>query len=127
MNGIILVPQVPERKPSADGVAACDTAAKQGVLGLITRDDVRKVAELARLELSDAELDRMTAELGSILDHIATLSELNTDHISPTSQVLDLHNVWREDVVRPCLPMEAVLANAPDREDNSFRVRAVLE
>jgi aspartyl-tRNA(Asn)/glutamyl-tRNA(Gln) amidotransferase subunit C len=94
---------------------------------LITRDDVQKVAALARLQLDDDQLDRMTADLGGILDHIAKLSELRTDHISPTSQVLDLSNVLREDCVRPSLPAEAILANAPDREDSSFRVRAVLE
>lgn len=94
---------------------------------MITQHDVRKVAALARLELDDEQVDRMTAELGGILDHIATLSELRTDQVSPTSQVLDLRNVLREDVHRPSLPMEAVLANAPDREENSFRVRAVLE
>jgi len=82
---------------------------------------------LARLELTDAELDRMTTDLGGILDHIATLAELPTDHVSPTSQVLDLRNVLRDDAARPSLPMEAILANAPDREDGSFRVRAVLE
>ncbi|HXT37833.1 MAG TPA: Asp-tRNA(Asn)/Glu-tRNA(Gln) amidotransferase subunit GatC [Chloroflexota bacterium] len=94
---------------------------------MITREDVRKVAALARLELSDGEVERMTIELGGILDHIATLSELKTDHISPTSQVLDLSNVLRDDMMCPSLPVEAVLANAPDRDDQSFRVRAVLE
>jgi aspartyl-tRNA(Asn)/glutamyl-tRNA(Gln) amidotransferase subunit C len=96
-------------------------------LVLITRDDVRKVAALARLELSDAEVARMAVDLGGILDHIAVLAELDTNHINPTSQVLDLHNVLRNDVVQPSLPVEAVLANAPDREDQWFRVRAVLE
>jgi aspartyl-tRNA(Asn)/glutamyl-tRNA(Gln) amidotransferase subunit C len=96
-------------------------------LVLITRDDVRKVAALARLELSDAEVARMAVDLGGILDHIAVLSELDTNHINPTSQVLDLHNVLRDDAVQPSLPVEAVLANAPDREDQWFRVRAVLE
>jgi len=96
-------------------------------LRVITREDVRKVAALARLELSDGEVERMTIELGGILDHIATLSELKTDHISPTSQVLDLSNVLRDDMMCPSLPVEAVLANAPDRDDQSFRVRAVLE
>jgi aspartyl-tRNA(Asn)/glutamyl-tRNA(Gln) amidotransferase subunit C len=94
---------------------------------LISRADVEKVALLARLELDDDELDRMTADLDGILDHIATLSELPTDHVSPTSQVLDLRNVLRDDCVRPSLPIEAVLANAPDRDGDSFRVRAVLE
>jgi aspartyl-tRNA(Asn)/glutamyl-tRNA(Gln) amidotransferase subunit C len=94
---------------------------------LITRADVEKVAMLARLELSDAELDRMTADLGAILDHIQVLTELPLQDVGPTSQVLDLQNVMREDVVQPSLPVEAVLANAPDREDGYFRVRAVLE
>jgi aspartyl-tRNA(Asn)/glutamyl-tRNA(Gln) amidotransferase subunit C len=99
---------------------------KRGSL-LISRTIVENVAALAHLELSEAELDRMTAELGAILDHIAVLSTVQTDHIAPTAQVLDLRNVMRDDVVTPCLPTEAVLANAPDREDDSFRVRAVLE
>ena len=95
--------------------------------GLITRNDVKSVAVLARLELDDEQVDRMTAELGGILEHIAKLTELRTEHISPTTQILDLRNVLREDAVRPSLPTEAILANAPDREENCFRVRAVLE
>ena len=94
---------------------------------MISRTDVEKVAMLARLELSDAELNRITVELGGILDHIALLAELPLDDVSPTAQVLDLHNVLRDDVPAPSLPIEAVLANAPDREEDSFRVRAVLE
>ncbi len=94
---------------------------------VITRDDVKSVAALARLQLDDDQLDRMTAELGGILEHIAKLTELRTEEISPTSQILDLRNVLRDDVERPSLPTEAILANAPDREENCFRVRAVLE
>ena len=94
---------------------------------MITRDTVAKVASLAHLRLSDAELERMTSELGAILDNIAVLSELSTEQISPTSQVFDLRNVLREDLDRASLPMEAVLANAPDRDEDCFRVRAVLE
>lgn len=101
-------------------------SAKRGAQ-LISRTDVEKVAALARLELSEGEVERMTAELGAILDHIAVLSSVATDHIAPTAQVLDLRNVMRPDTVRPSLPVEAVLANAPDREDSCFRVRAVLE
>lgn len=100
--------------------------AKEG-MPLITRQNVEDVAALARLQLSDAEKDRMTAELGAILEHIEVLNEVNTDHIAPTAQVFSLRNAVRPDVARPSLPMEAVLANAPDREDASFRVRAVLE
>jgi aspartyl-tRNA(Asn)/glutamyl-tRNA(Gln) amidotransferase subunit C len=94
---------------------------------VIERADVQKVAALAHLWLTDAEINRMTVELGAILEHIAVLSSVETAHIAPTAQVLDLYNVLREDVVVPSLPAEAVLANAPDREENSFRVRAILE
>lgn len=94
---------------------------------MITTDIVRKVAALAHLELSQVEIDRMTAELGVILENIAILGEAETSHIAPTAQVLDLRNVMRDDAPRPPLPVEAVLANAPDREDGYFRVRAVLK
>ena len=94
---------------------------------MITTEIVRKVAALAHLELSQAEVERMTAELSVILDNISILGEAETSHIAPTAQVLDLRNVMREDSARPSLPIEAVLANAPDREDGYFRVRAVLK
>lgn len=99
----------------------------RGVFRLITRADVQKVAALAHLSLTEAEVTRMTVELGAILEHIAVLSSVPTDHIAPTAQVLDITNVLREDVVERSLPPEAVLANAPDRDGGSFRVRAVLE
>lgn len=94
---------------------------------MITTDDVKKVAELARLELTGEELARMTAELAAILGHIAILAAASTEHIAPTAQVLDLRNVMRPDRTVPSLPAEAVLANAPDREENYFRVQAVLD
>ena len=94
---------------------------------MITTEDVKKVAELARLELTGDELERMTAELGAILGHIAILAGASTDHIAPTAQVLDLRNVMRPDRTAPSLPAEAVLANAPDREENYFRVQSVLD
>lgn len=94
---------------------------------MITTDDVKKVAALARLELTAGELERMTADLGAILGHIEILAAASTEHIAPTAQVLDLRNVMRPDRPAPSLPAEAVLANAPDREDNYFRVQAVLD
>jgi aspartyl-tRNA(Asn)/glutamyl-tRNA(Gln) amidotransferase subunit C len=92
----------------------------------LTRDEVKAVAELARLHLSPDELDRMRDQLSSILGHIASLDELDTAAISPTAQVIDLTNVMRDDVVRPSLPPEAVLANAPRTNDGFFEVHAVL-
>lgn len=94
---------------------------------MITTEIVRKVAALAHLELSQAEVERMTAELDVILENIAILGEAETSHIAPTAQVLDLRSVMRDDCARASLPVEAVLANAPDREDGYFRVRAVLK
>jgi aspartyl-tRNA(Asn)/glutamyl-tRNA(Gln) amidotransferase subunit C len=92
----------------------------------LTIDEVKAVAELARLHLSPEELERMRDQLSSILDHIASLDELDTAVISPTAQVIDLTNVMRYDEVRPSLSPEAVLANAPRKNDGFFEVHAVL-
>lgn len=93
----------------------------------LSRDVVDHVAMLARLGLSEDERERMREQLSSILEHVNLIQELDTDAIPPTAQVIALRNVWREDVVRPSLPVEAVLANAPDAEDDMFKVNAVLE
>ena len=88
----------------------------------ITRDEVLHVARLARLALSDEEVDRLTAELGAILDAVSKVSELDLDDVPPTSHPLDLVNVWDEDEPRPSLPLDDVFANAPEREGDLFRV-----
>jgi aspartyl-tRNA(Asn)/glutamyl-tRNA(Gln) amidotransferase subunit C len=88
--------------------------------------DVEHVAALARLGLSDAEKARLRDELSSILGHIAALDELDTTAIPPTAQVVALSNVMRPDEVRPSLPREAVLANAPRQADGFFEVHAIL-
>jgi len=93
----------------------------------ITRADVEKTAQLARLELGEVEKERMVAQLSRILDVIARIAEVDTSAIPPTAQVVALHNVTRPDVVRPSLSPDEVLANAPDREGDFFKVRAVLE
>ena len=92
----------------------------------LTMADVEHVAALARLGLTDGEKERLRDQLSSILDHIAALDELDTAAIPPTSQVIALTNVLREDEPRPSLPPEAVLANAPRRTDGFFEVHAVL-
>ena len=91
----------------------------------ISRDQVLHVAALARLDLSDEEVERLTAELGAILDAVSKVSELDLDDVEPTSHPLDVVNVWREDEPRPSLALEDALANAPDPEDGHFRVPAV--
>jgi aspartyl-tRNA(Asn)/glutamyl-tRNA(Gln) amidotransferase subunit C len=93
----------------------------------ITRADVEHVAHLARLHLSDEEVDRMQEQLSNILDAIETLRDVDTSHVGPTASVIQLENVMRED--EPAMPMrrEAALANAPLRDDPFLRVPTVLE
>jgi aspartyl-tRNA(Asn)/glutamyl-tRNA(Gln) amidotransferase subunit C len=89
---------------------------------MIDRDQVLHVARLARLRLSDEELERMPDELSKILEHVEKMDELDLDGVEPTSHVVDLTNVLRDDVPRPCLPHERALAGAPDVADGGFRV-----
>ncbi len=93
----------------------------------ISPDEVRKVARLARLDLTDEELALFTEQLSQILDHASLVKELDTAGIEPTSHPLKLANVWREDVPRPCLPPETVLAGAPEVENAMFKVPRILE
>ncbi|ALS29600.1 glutamyl-tRNA amidotransferase [Paenibacillus sp. 32O-W] len=93
----------------------------------ITVKDVEHVADLARLELSDQEKELFTEQLNAILKYAEKLGELDTDDVEPTSHVLPLADVMRDDEVRESLPLEAVMRNAPDEEDGQFKVPAVLE
>ena len=93
----------------------------------ISRADVQHVAHLARLGLSESELDRMADQLSAVLDAMQVLNALDTAAIPPTAQVIPLRNVMREDVARPSLPRERVLANAPAQREGSFLVPTVLE
>ena len=88
----------------------------------ISRDQVLHVARLARLDLSDEEVERLTAELGAILDAVSKVSELDLDDVPPTSHPLALVNAWAEDVPHDSLALEDVFANAPSREGDLFRV-----
>jgi aspartyl-tRNA(Asn)/glutamyl-tRNA(Gln) amidotransferase subunit C len=90
----------------------------------ISRDEVVHVARLARLELSEAELERFGAQLDAILEAVGKVSELDLSGVEPTAHPLDLANVWAEDEPRPPLSVEEALANAPDREADAFRVPA---
>jgi aspartyl-tRNA(Asn)/glutamyl-tRNA(Gln) amidotransferase subunit C len=92
----------------------------------ISRDQVEHIADLARLELSDAETQQLQTDLSRILEYVEQLSELDTDDVPPTAHVVVQEDVLRDDVVRPSLPTEDVLANAPNAEDGFFRVHAVL-
>jgi aspartyl-tRNA(Asn)/glutamyl-tRNA(Gln) amidotransferase subunit C len=94
---------------------------------MISRADVEHVAELARLHLTDAELDRMQDQLSRILEAIAVLRDVDTSHVGPTATVLALENVMRDDEPRDGISREAALANAPLREGDHLRVPLVLK
>jgi aspartyl-tRNA(Asn)/glutamyl-tRNA(Gln) amidotransferase subunit C len=95
----------------------------------LTRDQVSHIAELAKLELTDQEIERMTEQLSAILEYAERLNRLDTDAIAPTASVIPNQNVMRPDVVTPSLTLAQVLQNAPDTDENRefFRVRAILE
>jgi aspartyl-tRNA(Asn)/glutamyl-tRNA(Gln) amidotransferase subunit C len=90
----------------------------------ISRDEVLHVARLARLALTEEEIERLTGELGKILEAVSVVSELELQDVPPTSHPLHLVNVWDEDEPRAPLPLEDVLANAPAVENGQFRVPA---
>jgi aspartyl-tRNA(Asn)/glutamyl-tRNA(Gln) amidotransferase subunit C len=93
---------------------------------MITREDVQRVALLARLRLAEDELAAMTHDLGHILSYIDQLAELNTDDVEPMAHAVDVSNVFRSDDLRPSLAREAALANAPHADGECFLVPAVL-
>jgi aspartyl-tRNA(Asn)/glutamyl-tRNA(Gln) amidotransferase subunit C len=89
---------------------------------MIDREQVLHVARLARLELTEDEVARMPGELSTILEHIETMSELDLDDVQPTSHVVELQNVLREDRPRPSLDRDKALDQAPDAAEGGFRV-----
>ena len=94
---------------------------------MISREDVEHVAALARLGLTDAEIDLMQAQLNRILEAVNQLQSVDTSSVGPTAMVIQLENVMRDDVARPPMSREAALANAPRREGDHLRVPTVLE
>jgi aspartyl-tRNA(Asn)/glutamyl-tRNA(Gln) amidotransferase subunit C len=93
----------------------------------ITRADVAHVAHLARLALTDDELELFTGQLGAVLEHAADVEALDVGDVPPTAHPLPLRNVLRDDVPTPCLDRDEVLAQAPAVEDGRFKVPPVLE
>ena len=90
-------------------------------------EQVRHLASLVRIELTDSEVEEFRSELASILSHIDALSEIDTTGVPPTNNGADLLNIKDEDASRPAMPRDQILANAPQREDEYFRVHAVLD
>lgn len=95
-------------------------------MATLSRTDVEHVAHLARLGLTPGELARFEGQLNHILDQYAILATVPTDHIAPTAQTIELENILREDLVRPSLPVEDVLANVQEREGDFVVVPAIL-
>ncbi|HOG46819.1 MAG TPA: Asp-tRNA(Asn)/Glu-tRNA(Gln) amidotransferase subunit GatC [Anaerolineae bacterium] len=93
----------------------------------LTREQVEHIAELAKIALSEGEVELYREQLSAILDHVAALQRLDTEAIAPTARVLEASNVMRPDVAQASLPVEDVLANAPSRRDDAFCVPPVLE
>jgi aspartyl-tRNA(Asn)/glutamyl-tRNA(Gln) amidotransferase subunit C len=89
---------------------------------MIDRDQVLHVARLARLELTEAELEKMAGELSGILDHVERMNELDLDGVQPTTHVVQLENVLRADTPRASWPREKILEPAPDPDEGAFRV-----
>jgi aspartyl-tRNA(Asn)/glutamyl-tRNA(Gln) amidotransferase subunit C len=88
----------------------------------ISRDEVLHVARLARLALTEEEVERLGAQLNAILEAVGKVAELDLEGVEPTAHPLDLVNVWAEDEPAPCLPVEQALANAPESEGGFFKV-----
>ncbi len=92
----------------------------------ISNSDVAHVARLARLALSEEELGRYTTQLAAVLEHAADIAALDIEGVPPTAHPFPLANVFREDVPRPCLDRDEVLSQAPDVEDDRFRIPRIL-
>jgi aspartyl-tRNA(Asn)/glutamyl-tRNA(Gln) amidotransferase subunit C len=93
----------------------------------LSREEVLHIARLARVSLAEDEITRLSEQLSNLLEHFEVLQRVDTEGVPPTAQSVTLQSVMREDEVTPSLPSEDILANAPRRDGDCFRVRAVLE
>ena len=93
----------------------------------ITRKIVEDVALLSRLDIPENEIEQVTGQMNSIVEYVDMLSKVNTDGVEATAHVLPLKNVMRSDVVKPSLPRELALSNAPEQEDGYFKVAKIME
>ncbi|OGL41296.1 MAG: asparaginyl/glutamyl-tRNA amidotransferase subunit C [Candidatus Schekmanbacteria bacterium RIFCSPHIGHO2_02_FULL_38_11] len=93
----------------------------------ISKEEVKHIAKLARIEFSEDEINRFTEQLSTILNYVSKLDELNTEDIVPTSHVIDLKNCFRDDEIKSSLPVEESLRNAPQREKFFFKVPKIIE
>jgi aspartyl-tRNA(Asn)/glutamyl-tRNA(Gln) amidotransferase subunit C len=94
---------------------------------MLSHEEVLHIARLARLGVTDEDVGKFRVQLSNILENFEALKQLDTTQTPPTAQSIPLENVMRDDIIEPSYPSDEILANAPYREDNSFRVKAVLE
>lgn len=92
----------------------------------LSRDEVARVSLLARLRFTEEELDTLTTQLGQVVEYVRQLEELDTESVNPMAHVEEIHNVFVEDIPQPSLDREEALGNAPKRDDECYRVPAVL-
>ena len=92
----------------------------------VSKDDVKKIAELARLKFSDSEIENYTSEMNDILGYVEKLNELDTENVEPLSHPIENNNVFREDVVKQSTEHERALKNAPDKTSEHFKVPKVI-
>ena len=93
----------------------------------VSKKEIEKIAQLARLNLKEDEVNKIEGQINQILEYVKKLDELDTDNVEPLSHTLDLNNVFREDVVRESLPRDKALENAPLKSDKFFRVPKVIK
>lgn len=93
---------------------------------MLTKEAVERVAHLSRLEFTEEELEKQFKQLGSIIEMMDSLSEIDTTDVTPLNHVMDIHNVFREDEVQESMGAEKVLANAPEENENMFQVPKIV-
>ncbi|MBU1887951.1 MAG: Asp-tRNA(Asn)/Glu-tRNA(Gln) amidotransferase subunit GatC [Candidatus Omnitrophica bacterium] len=93
----------------------------------ITKDTVKYAANLARIELSEKELEHFTGQLDRVLEYVHKLEGLNVEKLAPTSHVMDIKNVYRDDIVKESLPASEAIKNAPAKEGDLFKVQKIIE
>jgi aspartyl-tRNA(Asn)/glutamyl-tRNA(Gln) amidotransferase subunit C len=108
-------------------LAGKSTVKKLGLEMKLSREEVLHIAHLARVALTEEEITRMSEQLSNLLEHFEILQQVDTEGVTPTAQSVDLQSIMRDDEVKPSLQKDDVLANAPRRESDCFRVKPVLE
>ncbi|GIW22174.1 MAG: aspartyl/glutamyl-tRNA(Asn/Gln) amidotransferase subunit C [Candidatus Sericytochromatia bacterium] len=89
---------------------------------MISKEEVLKIAKLSKLTLSDEEIEKYSSQIGDILNYVELLNQLDTSNVEPTTRIIPVNNVFREDEIKEGLSIEKVLLNAPDKKDNMFKV-----